>query len=164
MKKYGLILTDIGSDFFISGAPDERWNNDDLSQLKNIKATDFEVVQMGEIISNDTNDKMLSYAHPFKILTERQLRKLLYLYFFTCKKKFIIDLINIYKFCYNMKNEKLHLINLLIIFRLGRALATVRAEDHKTLEIGARLRLFPFPGVMARHIPLKVSKQGKYWL
>jgi hypothetical protein len=50
MKKYGLILTDIGSDLFISGAPDEQWDNDDLSQLKNIKATDFEVVQMGDII------------------------------------------------------------------------------------------------------------------
>ena len=50
MKKYGLMLTDIGSDLFISGAPDERWDNDDLSQLKNIKASDFEVVLIGEII------------------------------------------------------------------------------------------------------------------
>ena len=52
MKNYGLILADIGSDLYISGAPDERWNNDDLNQLKNIKATDFEVIQMGEIILN----------------------------------------------------------------------------------------------------------------
>jgi hypothetical protein len=52
MKNYGIILADIGSDLFISGAPDERWNNDDLTQLKNVKATDFEVVQMGNIIKN----------------------------------------------------------------------------------------------------------------
>lgn len=52
MKNYGLILADIGSDFYITGTPDERWNNDDLNQLKNVKATDFEVVQMGEIIKN----------------------------------------------------------------------------------------------------------------
>jgi len=52
MKNYGLILADIGSDFYITGAPDERWNNNDLSLLKNVKATDFEVVQMGEIIKN----------------------------------------------------------------------------------------------------------------
>jgi hypothetical protein len=52
MKNYGIILADIGSDFFISGAPDERWNNDDLNLLKNVKTTDFEVVQMGEIIKN----------------------------------------------------------------------------------------------------------------
>jgi hypothetical protein len=49
MKNYGLILTDIGSDMFISGAPDERWDNDDLNQLKNVKAADFEVIQLGEI-------------------------------------------------------------------------------------------------------------------
>jgi hypothetical protein len=49
MKNYGLILCDIGSDFFFSGATDDRWNNDDLNQLKTLKATDFEVVQMGDI-------------------------------------------------------------------------------------------------------------------
>ena len=51
MKNYGLILADIGSDMFITGAPDDRWDNDDLNQLKNVKATDFEVVQMGDITS-----------------------------------------------------------------------------------------------------------------
>ncbi|HEY2727153.1 MAG TPA: hypothetical protein VGI61_08275 [Parafilimonas sp.] len=45
MKKYGLILADIGSNMYISGAPDERWNNDDLHQLGNITANNFEVVQ-----------------------------------------------------------------------------------------------------------------------
>ncbi|GAB3496461.1 hypothetical protein GCM10027341_15290 [Spirosoma knui] len=49
MKKYGIILTDIGSDFFISGAPDERWNNDDLNKLRNLRATNFEVIQLGTI-------------------------------------------------------------------------------------------------------------------
>ena len=52
MKNYGIILADIGSDLFISGAPDERWNNDDLTNLKNIKATDFEVINIGEIVQN----------------------------------------------------------------------------------------------------------------
>lgn len=51
MKKYGLIFADIGSDFFISGAPDERWNNDDLSMLKKVTASNFEVVQMGTIVT-----------------------------------------------------------------------------------------------------------------
>ncbi|MBS1946595.1 MAG: hypothetical protein JST47_02400 [Bacteroidetes bacterium] len=45
MKKYGLILADIGSNMFISGAPDERWNNDELHQLGNVKASAFEVVR-----------------------------------------------------------------------------------------------------------------------
>jgi len=47
MKKYGLIVADIGSDLFITGAPDERWNNNDLNLLKSIKTADFEVVQIG---------------------------------------------------------------------------------------------------------------------
>ncbi len=45
MKKYGLILADIGSNMFISGAPDERWDNNELRQLGNIKASSFEVVK-----------------------------------------------------------------------------------------------------------------------
>jgi hypothetical protein len=45
MKKYGLILADIGSDMYVSGAPDERWNNDELSSLGKIKASDFEVIK-----------------------------------------------------------------------------------------------------------------------
>lgn len=49
MKKYGIILTDIGSSFYITGAPDPRWDNDDLQELKNVKASDFEVVEIGTI-------------------------------------------------------------------------------------------------------------------
>lgn len=45
MKKYGLILADIGSNLYISGAPDERWNNDELRQLGQLKGSDFEVVK-----------------------------------------------------------------------------------------------------------------------
>jgi hypothetical protein len=45
MKKYGLILADIGSDMYVSGAPDGRWDNDDLSTLGKIKASDFEVIK-----------------------------------------------------------------------------------------------------------------------
>lgn len=49
MKKYGLIMADNGNSLYISGAPDDRWNNDDLHNLGNLKASDFEVVQMSPI-------------------------------------------------------------------------------------------------------------------
>lgn len=49
LKKYGMILADNGSAIFISGAPDNRWNNTNLNLLKNITASNFEVVQMGAI-------------------------------------------------------------------------------------------------------------------
>jgi len=51
MKKYGMILADNGSNWYISGAPDPRWNDDELSTLKAIKGSGFEVVQMGTIVT-----------------------------------------------------------------------------------------------------------------
>lgn len=49
MKMYGLILADNGSSMYISGAPDDRWDNNDLHQLGNVHASDFEVVQMSPV-------------------------------------------------------------------------------------------------------------------
>lgn len=49
LKQYGMILADNGSDWFVSGAPDPRWNDDELGQLRKIKGKDFEVVKMGAI-------------------------------------------------------------------------------------------------------------------
>jgi hypothetical protein len=51
LKKYGLILADNGSAMFISGAPDNRWNNTDLSLLKQITLSNFDVVQTGTIFT-----------------------------------------------------------------------------------------------------------------
>jgi len=48
-KKYGLLLADNGSDWFVSGAPDPRWDDDALSDLKAITGDAFEVVYTGEI-------------------------------------------------------------------------------------------------------------------
>jgi hypothetical protein len=49
LKKYGMILADNGSAIFISGVPDNRWNNTNLNLLKSITASNFEVVQQGTI-------------------------------------------------------------------------------------------------------------------
>ena len=44
MKTFGIILTDNGSDWYISGAADERWNNDDLHKLNQVHGLDFEAI------------------------------------------------------------------------------------------------------------------------
>jgi hypothetical protein len=44
LKKYGMILADNGSSMYISGDPDNRWNNDDLGTLKTVPASAFEVL------------------------------------------------------------------------------------------------------------------------
>lgn len=54
MQQYGLIMTDNGSSMYISGAPDDRWDNDDLHNLGNVTASDFEVVQMNPIYTSST--------------------------------------------------------------------------------------------------------------
>jgi hypothetical protein len=44
LKKYGMIMADNGSSIYISGDPDNRWNNDDLGTLKSVPASAFEVL------------------------------------------------------------------------------------------------------------------------
>jgi hypothetical protein len=50
MKRYGLILADNGADWFISGAPDERWDNDMLRELKTVPGSAFEAVDVSSLI------------------------------------------------------------------------------------------------------------------
>ena len=50
LKKYGMILADNGSSWYVSGAPDPRWNDDELHTLSALKGSDFEVVKMGTIV------------------------------------------------------------------------------------------------------------------
>jgi hypothetical protein len=48
MQRYGLIVADNGSDMYISGTMDARWNNDDLNPaFASLTADDFEVIQLG---------------------------------------------------------------------------------------------------------------------
>lgn len=45
MKKYGMIVADNGSNWYVGGAPDPRWNDSELAALSSVKGTNFEVVQ-----------------------------------------------------------------------------------------------------------------------
>jgi hypothetical protein len=49
LKTYGMIVADNGGDWFISGAPDERWVHDELVQIRKVKGRDLEVVKMGPV-------------------------------------------------------------------------------------------------------------------
>jgi hypothetical protein len=49
LKKYGLIVADNGSNWFVTGAADSRWNDADLNQLKVVPGTAFEVVDTGPV-------------------------------------------------------------------------------------------------------------------
>jgi hypothetical protein len=50
LKRYGLIVADNGSSWYITGAPDGRWRDEDLDQLKTVPGTAFEAVRSGPIL------------------------------------------------------------------------------------------------------------------
>jgi hypothetical protein len=47
LKTYGMIVADNGSDWFISGAPNENWDDEELHQLSRVTGADFEAVWTG---------------------------------------------------------------------------------------------------------------------
>ncbi len=51
LKKHGMLLADNGGDWFISGAPDPRWDVEALSTIKRVKGHDLEVVKMDELVT-----------------------------------------------------------------------------------------------------------------
>lgn len=50
MQKYGIILADNGSPWYLSGVPDERWDNDILRQLRQLTGDDFEAVDVSSLM------------------------------------------------------------------------------------------------------------------
>jgi hypothetical protein len=50
MKTYGIILADNGSPWYVSGVPDERWDNDALHELDVLTGADFEAVDTSSLI------------------------------------------------------------------------------------------------------------------
>ena len=50
LRRYGLIVADNGSPWYITGAPDPRWRDEDLDQLKRVPGSAFEAVRTGPIL------------------------------------------------------------------------------------------------------------------
>src|SRR5882724_6159131 len=50
MKKYGMMIADNGSAWFISGAPDDRWNNTNLGDLRRVVGSNFEAVDVSSLM------------------------------------------------------------------------------------------------------------------
>jgi hypothetical protein len=63
LKKYGMILSDNGAPWYITGAPDEQWNNDALHTLHQLKGSDFEAVDSSSLMIYQDSGQAL--IHPF---------------------------------------------------------------------------------------------------
>src|SRR6266446_2870952 len=62
MKKYGMMLADNGSAWYISGAPDPGWNDSDLHNLGNVKGSDFEAVDVSPLMIDVNSGQALQSA------------------------------------------------------------------------------------------------------
>jgi len=58
LKRYGAIVADNGSSWYISGAPDDRFDNDDLHSLQNLRGSDFEAVDSSSLIADPNSGRV----------------------------------------------------------------------------------------------------------
>jgi hypothetical protein len=58
LKKYGMILADNGSSWYISGSPDPRWDNDILHELGSVKGSAFEAVDEFSLMANPNSGQV----------------------------------------------------------------------------------------------------------
>ncbi len=55
LKKHGMVLADNGSSWFMSGAPDPGWNDDDLHRLRSVPGSAFEAVDVSALKVSSTS-------------------------------------------------------------------------------------------------------------
>jgi len=64
LKKYGMILADNGSSWYIGGAPDDRWDNDTLHQITQLQGSDFEAVDESSLMAQPDSAAVRSAVAP----------------------------------------------------------------------------------------------------
>lgn len=70
LKRYGMFLADNGSDWYLSGAPDSRWDDDTLvSELRRVKGSDFEAVDSSGLQLNPDSAQVRGTPAPTPIPT-----------------------------------------------------------------------------------------------
>jgi hypothetical protein len=57
LKRYGMMVADNGSNFYITGETNTNWNDDDLDQIKTVPASAFEVVETGPVITGYSSSR-----------------------------------------------------------------------------------------------------------
>lgn len=64
LQRYGMLLADNGSDWFVTGAPDPRWNNDTLRQLRRIVGNNLEFVDASPLMVDPDSGEVRAGAAP----------------------------------------------------------------------------------------------------
>jgi hypothetical protein len=63
LKRYGMILADNGSAWFISGVPDDRWDNGVLHELHQVQGGDFEAVDESSLMVDPDSGRAGIYGY-----------------------------------------------------------------------------------------------------
>jgi hypothetical protein len=63
LKKYGMFLADNGSAWYLSGVPDERWDNDALHELHQVHGSDFEAVDESSLMVDPDSGQVRVNGH-----------------------------------------------------------------------------------------------------
>lgn len=69
LKAYGMMLADNGSPWYVSGAPDERWNNDNLHELHRVPGSAFEAVDVSSLMIHVDSAQVRASPTPSRTLT-----------------------------------------------------------------------------------------------
>ena len=72
VKKYGLILADNGSSWYITGAPDRRWNDSTLAALKRVRGSDLEAVDVSSLMVSPDSGAAIPVSPPSPKLSPRR--------------------------------------------------------------------------------------------
>lgn len=64
LKQYGMFLADNGSSWFLSGAPDPRWDDDELHQIAQLTGNDFEAVDESSLMADPNSARTTSGPGP----------------------------------------------------------------------------------------------------
>lgn len=67
LKKYGMILADNGSSWYISGAPDPRWDNDILHELGNVHGSAFEAIDESSLMVDPNSGRAYRVVPPANV-------------------------------------------------------------------------------------------------
>ena len=69
MQQHGMIVADNGSSWFISGAPDDRWDNDALHRLNALHGSDFEMVDTSSLVADSNSGRVAGVSAPPTAMT-----------------------------------------------------------------------------------------------
>lgn len=64
LKTYGMLLSDNGSNWYVSGEPDSRWNNDELRALGSVLGSNFEVVDSSSLMVDPNSGRVAGGSAP----------------------------------------------------------------------------------------------------